>query len=1160
MNTSGSSQFALLKTRRFAPLFVTQALSAFIDNAFRFAVAALLVSTLGAGAAELPNTISAALYTLPFFLFSATAGKMADKYDKAMLARYIKLAEVGIIALSIFALFSSSITFKWFCIFLAGAQSAVFGPIKYGILPQHLKKEELIGGNGMVEMATFLAILLGTIFGNMIITLGDSGHLIIGGIMFAVAVAMYLMSRFIPSAPPPMPDLTIRKNFLADTWEAMKLAREKRVVFQAIMGISWFWLLGVVFVTQMQAFTAGYLHGTPGVASQIFALFSIGIAIGSLYCNRLLNGKITAKFVPVAALLMSVFMFDLYFAAGSADTAVGAAIASGAVPVETNAAGDKLIGGLTSIGFWQVWRVYFDMFAIAFCAGLFVVPLFAIMQSRTPYYQRSRIVGSNNIYNAMFMVGVTILSIVLLGAGISIRGLFLTLGIANLFAALYIIRILPHDLLSGIARSIFRFFYQVEVKGIENLDAAGRKALIVANHTSLLDGPLLSAFLPQKASFAINTQMAKQWWVKPAFALFEMCPMDPGNPMSLRTLVDALKRGKRVVIFPEGRITVTGSLMKIYEGPGAVAAMAKAKIVPVRIDGAQFSPFTRLKGVYPRRWFPKITVTFLPPVSSESPANLKGSALREHQAEKLYTVMTDMVFRSSNWKQTLWQSLLDARVSFGGDRPILEDIQRAPMTINRLIMGSFILGRKLAQLTPNQKHVGILMPNANATVTSIFGLYAYGRVPAMLNFSTGAVNMSAACTGAQISTIITSRKFIEAGEMQDDIALLGKNCKIIYLEDMRELVSGVDKARGLVQRIFTQAALKTTGYDKDPESTAVILFTSGSEGVPKGVVLSHTNVNANRYQILSRISLMPTDTFFCALPIFHAFGFLGGVVLPATTGMRTFLYPSPLHYKIVPEMIYDTNATIVFSTDTFLNGYARNAHAYDFYNVRLLVGGAERVKPETRAIYMERFGLRIIEGYGATECSPTIAANTFMHSKTGSVGRIFDGMQHRLEPVDGIAEGGRLWIKGPNVMKGYLRADNPGVLEAPPDGWYDTGDIVTIDEQGYVTIQGRAKRFCKIAGEMVSLTALEAKLAELYRGFEHAVVAAPDAKKGEQLVLFTTMPKPDRKEIATGLKSLGCSELMIPKNIFAVEALPVLGSGKTDYVALNRMGREKVGE
>ena len=477
--------------------------------------------------------------------------------------------------------------------------------------------------------------------------------------------------------------------------------------------------------------------------------------MGSVFCNTLLKGQVTAKFVPLSALLMSAFMIDLYFAAGSASTITPA-------EAQTTTLGSLL----TSI---HGLRVLFDLSGVAFFAGLYVVPLFAIMQARTPYYLRARTIGANNIMNAIFMIAATVASGILLAMGLTAKGLFLVLGIANLIAALYIIRLLPHELLAGAARFLFRLFYRVEIKGLEHLEAAGRKTLIVANHTSLLDGPLLSAFLPEKASFAINTQMAKNWWVKPAFALFELCPMDPGNPMSLRTLVDALRHGKRVVIFPEGRITVTGSLMKIYEGPGAVAAMAKARILPVRIDGAQFSPFTRLKGVYPRKLFPKITLTFLPPVSSESPENLKGSALREFQAEKLYTVMTDMVFRSSKIDATIWQSLLDAKDAYGGKRIILEDIQRTPMSINRLILGSFILGRKIAHMTPGQKFVGVLMPNANAAVASIFGLYAYGKVPAMLNFSTGAVNMAAACTAAEVRTIITSRKFIEAGEMQEDV-------------------------------------------------------------------------------------------------------------------------------------------------------------------------------------------------------------------------------------------------------------------------------------------------------------------------------------------------------------------------------------------------------
>jgi acyl-[acyl-carrier-protein]-phospholipid O-acyltransferase/long-chain-fatty-acid--[acyl-carrier-protein] ligase len=299
---------------------------------------------------------------------------------------------------------------------------------------------------------------------------------------------------------------------------------------------------------------------------------------------------------------------------------------------------------------------------------------------------------------------------------------------------------------------------------------------------------------------------------------------------------------------------------------------------------------------------------------------------------------------------------------------------------------------------------------------------------------------------------------------------------------------------------------------------------------------------------------------FNALPMFHAFGLTAASLLPVLAGVRTFLYPSPLHYKIVPELAYDTNATILFGTDTFLMGYARNAHPYDFFNVRLVVAGAERVKPETREVWMEKFGLRILEGYGATECSPVVAVNTPMHYKTGTVGRLLDRIDYRLEPVEGIAEGGRLAVRGPNVMLGYLRADTPGVLEPPPEGWYDTGDIVKIDDQGFVTILGRAKRFCKIGGEMISLTAVETKLQQAYPDAIHAVVAIPDKKKGEQLVLFTTAEVLDRKQLSDGLKKVGASDLMVPRNILHLKGLPVLGSGKADYVTLNRLAREKIQE
>ncbi|MGE0007271.1 MAG: acyl-[ACP]--phospholipid O-acyltransferase [Parvibaculaceae bacterium] len=1137
------NQFALLGTRRFWPLFVTQAIGAFNDNAFRYALSILLIYDLGPRLgfdAALLNTVSAGLLILPFFVFSATAGQIADKFDKALLTRRIKLVEIAIVALASFSLFTDQVWLQLLTVLLTGVQSAFFGPIKYSILPQHLERHELLGGNGLIEMGTFLSILLGTLFGSFAIQ-SEMGRHAVSVVMIGLAVIAYLSARRIPQAPPPQPDLAINPNIAAETWRMIAIARERHDVFLAILGISWFWFLGVVFLTQIPLFTRTELGADETVASLIIASFTIAIGLGSIVTNRLLKGEVSVKYVPIASILITLFVIDLYFAAGSLRTTDSS----------------MLLGPLDILRRLSGWRVLADLALIAFCAGLFAVPLYALVQQRSAPQKRARVIAANNIVNAIFMTAATVVSVILLKAGLSVRGLFLAVGLANALAALWICQLLPQELAAYVARRLFRLFYRVEIRGFENFAKAGRKVLIIANHTSFLDGPLVSAFLPERCHFAINTHVANRWWVKPAFQLFDLLPIDPANPMALKTLANSLKRGRKVVIFPEGRITRTGALMKVYEGPGVIAHLAGARILPIRIDGAQYTPFSLMRGKLRLRWFPKITLTFLPPVKTEAPAHLKGGELREYLADKLYDVMTDMMFRTSFLDETLFRSLLAARRIHGGNHQILEDIQRTPLTYGRIVLGSFILGRRLARLMPDEKTVGVLLPTAAGCFVTIFGLHAAGRVPALLNYSTGAGNMLAACRTAEIRTIVTSRRFVEAGNFADDVALLEKQARIIWIEDVRETIGLADKLYGLFAALFPKSALARLGYDDDAHAPAAILFTSGSEGTPKGVVLSHHNLQANRHQAAARIDFTPKDIVFNAMPMFHTFGLNAGTLLPVLAGVRTFLYPSPLHYKIVPELAYDTNATILFGTDTFLTGYARNAHPYDFYAVRFVVAGAERVRPETRQTWMDKFGLRILEGYGVTECSPVLAVNTPIHYRAGTVGRLLDGIEHRLDAVEGIAEGGRLAVKGPNVMLGYLRAEAPGRIDPPADGWYDTGDIVKIDEKGFVVILGRARRFSKIAGEMVSLAAVEIKLQQAFPDHAHAVVAIPDPKKGEQLVLFTTDPGLDRGRLSEGLRAQGAMELMVPRLIVPLDALPLLGSGKTDYVALNKLAREK---
>ena len=334
---------------------------------------------------------------------------------------------------------------------------------------------------------------------------------------------------------------------------------------------------------------------------------------------------------------------------------------------------------------------------------------------------------------------------------------------------------------------------------------------------------------------------------------------------------------------------------------------------------------------------------------------------------------------------------------------------------------------------------------------------------------------------------------------------------------------------------------------------AIILFTSGSEGLPKGVALSHENIQANRFQLASRVDFSSKDIVFNSLPIFHSFGLTGGTLLPILAGIKTFFYPSPLHYRIVPELVYDTNATIMFGTNTFLSSYARFAHAYDFYSLRYVFAGAEKLDEETRKSWSEKFGVRIFEGYGATETSPALSTNTPMHNKPGSVGRLMPAIKFKLEEIVGITDGKKLLVSGPNIMKGYLLNTNPGKITPLEDGWYDTGDIVSIDEKGYISIKGRAKRFAKIAGEMISLTATEINLSKLCPQSSHAIIAIPDPKKGEQLILVTTSQTLKRLEISAFFKENQISELSVPKEIIMVEKLPLLGTGKVDYMEIKNM-------
>jgi acyl-[acyl-carrier-protein]-phospholipid O-acyltransferase/long-chain-fatty-acid--[acyl-carrier-protein] ligase len=518
-------------------------------------------------------------------------------------------------------------------------------------------------------------------------------------------------------------------------------------------------------------------------------------------------------------------------------------------------------------------------------------------------------------------------------------------------------------------------------------------------------------------------------------------------------------------------------------------------------------------------------------------------------------------FDPASSRDTIFGALVKASRRFGRSRPILEDPERAPLSYARLILAAFVLGARLTRGTARGEALGVLLPNVNAAAIVVLGLAAYGRVCAMLNFTAGLANLRSAVATARVRTVITSRRFVEQGKLDEVIAGLAAGegnaggIRVLYLEDVRAAITSLEKLAGVLR-----AALPATVHRfhaARPDDAAVILFTSGSEGRPKGVVLSHANLLANIHQVEAHIGVPPLDdsqVMLNPLPVFHSLGLTGGLLLPLILGIRLVLYPSPLHYRQIPRLARATGATVLFGTDTFLQGWAKAAEPGDLDSVRIVVAGAERVRDQTREVWAA-FGTVILEGYGATECAPVIAVNQTFDNRPGTVGRLVPGMEHRLDPVEGLAEGGLLVLRGPNVMAGYLLHDRPGELVPAVGGWHDTGDIVTIDPDGFVRIRGRAKRFAKVGGEMVSLAAIESLAAQLWPEANTVAVSLPDARKGEQIVLVTDEADADRAALLAHAQARGYPELWVPRAVLVTAAIPVLGSGKIDYPATQELAR-----
>lgn len=716
------------------------------------------------------------------------------------------------------------------------------------------------------------------------------------------------------------------------------------------------------------------------------------------------------------------------------------------------------------------------------------------------------------------------------------------------------------NMISSVLKTVCGTLFRVNFNGnlseiSKNTGSVGK--LIIANHESFLDGLLLGLYLKElNPVFVVHTTVLKKRMFRAVLSLTDHFAVDPTSPLAMKQIIKLINQGRNVVIFPEGRITITGSLMKVYDGPGFIAYKTGAEIVPVRLEGPKFSVFSRMSNKYPKSYFPKISISVLPSKWIAEPSLDSAKLKRKKAGEDLRHIMQTMMFESTKMK-TLYETFLDVSYTFGKNTTIAEDMRQEEFTYKALTKEIVGVATILEKITHPKEVVGLLLPNITTTFSILMGLSAKDRIPSFLNYTAGAEGIQSAVETGKMKTLISSKKFIEMAKLEDVMKKVidATKVNVVYLEDLKNMV---DLPTKLWLALYGFHHPKCIIENTDIESPGVIIFTSGSEGKPKGVVLSHRALLSNVAQIKSTFSFGVEDKIFNALPMFHSFGLTAGTLLPILTGTKLFMYPSPLHYRVIPEIVYDRSCTVLFGTNTFLSKYANFAHPHDFYTLRYVVAGAEKLAESTRDIWFEKFGIRVLEGYGATETAPVLAVNTPIAYRKGTVGQFLPSVQYKLTSVPGIEKGGLLSIKAPNLMSGYMKHTNPGVIEPVScenhgSGWYNTGDIVAIDEDGFVSIQGRVKRFAKIAGEMISLEYSEKMANSISPKFAHASLSTPDKNKGEAVILLTTDKELTKPQLIKSAQQLGYPELAVPAKIIVVDNIPVLGTGKTDYVGVKKL-------
>jgi len=1118
------------RERGFWSLIATQFQGAFSDNVFRVLVIFLVInvsfSPFSEASREMRMAMVGALFAVPFIFFSMAGGFLADRLSKRTVTIGTKVAEIFIMVLALAGLALNNLTLLFATVFLMGTQSAFFGPSKYGLLPELLPEKRLSWGNGIIELGTFLAIIAGTIAGGWLFEVFRDQLVWTGAMLVGFALVGTFTSLGITRVPPADVSKKFRVNPLADLGAQLKLIRRDRVLWLAVLGNTYFFFIAA-WIQQYNIFLYGedLLGLSPGqITTFLMAPMAVGLGFGSLAAGYLSGKKIEYGLIPLGSIGMMVF---------------GIVLASPGLSLTAVAVNLALLG---------------------FFAGFFIVPIAALIQHRPDKERKGSVIAAANLLSfvGIFLAaGVHILMADV--GGLNPREIFLVISAVTLAGTAYVAYLLPDFLLRFLLWLLTHSIYRIRVEGRDNIPDKGG-ALFVCNHLSLVDGLLLIASTDRFIRFIMYKGIYERRLVKPLARIMKVIPISSEvRPREMiRSLQEArasIEQGDVVCIFAEGQITRIGQMLPFRRGFERIMKDVDAPIIPVSLGGVWGSIFSHEKGRFlwkiPRRIPYPVTVSFGKPMSPTS----KPFEVRQAVQELNTTSWHHRKARMQPIHRAFVNTARKAPFSFA-----MADARVPKLRFGSALTRTIFLARRLKKHWQGQDMVGILLPPSVAGALVNFAALLMGKVPVNLNYTTSDEILASCAQQCGIQTVVTSQAFLDRVKLK----VPGQS---ILLEEVAQHPRLGEKLLALVMTWTLPVGWleKALGCQKKItlDDLATIIFSSGSTGDPKGVMLTHYNIASNVEQIDQVFALSPRDRLLGILPFFHSFGFTVTLCLPAALRTGIVYHTSPLEAAVIGGLVRQYAVTFLLATPTFLQMYTRGCASEDFGSLQLVMAGAEKLQERVALAFEEKFGIRPLEGYGCTECAPVVAVNTRdfrdvgfyqVGAKRGKIGHPLPGISVRIVDPDTLQplpvnQAGLLLVRGPNVMKGYLGQPEK-TAEVLRDGWYDTGDIAAQDEHGFLEITDRLSRFSKIGGEMVPHIKVEDELHELADVTERTfvVTGVPDEKKGERLVVLHTLPENQLKETLRKLSQVDLPNLWIPRGnqFFHVETLPLLGTGKLD--------------